>query len=225
METSPASQVPVVLQKPKRVRIWTPEQKLARAAYEKSRPKRVLTTEQRKAASKRGRAWALANPDRAAEVQKNWQDKNVSEIKATSAAWYAANKSRKAAQSAAWMEANPGRASELAATRYLLNKPSFNLKSAEWRRLNPATVLDIKVKRRVAQMNRSPKWDQELTEFVSAEAYRLSESRNLATGFKWHVDHVIPLQGKRVSGLHSWSNLAVIPATLNLQKNNRFAVA
>lgn len=63
----------------------------------------------------------------------------------------------------------------------------------------------------------------ELTKFMSAEAHELRKLRNELTGIEWHVDHIVPLNGKQVCGLHIWSNLAVIPKTLNLQKGNNFA--
>ena len=37
----------------------------------------------------------------------------------------------------------------------------------------------------------------------------------------YHVDHVIPLQGKNVCGLHVENNLKAILATLNMAKGNR----
>lgn len=61
----------------------------------------------------------------------------------------------------------------------------------------------------------------ELTKLVTEEAHSLRIMRNKLTNFDWHVDHVIPLNGKNVSGLHIWSNLQVIPATLNLSKRNK----
>jgi hypothetical protein len=42
------------------------------------------------------------------------------------------------------------------------------------------------------------------------------------TGIQHHVDHVIPLKGRLVSGLHVVENLRVIPGKENLAKNSKF---
>jgi hypothetical protein len=65
------------------------------------------------------------------------------------------------------------------------------------------------------------RWTDEFTKFVTLESHDLRKRRNEYTGVEWHVDHIIPLKGKEVSGLHIWSNLQVIPARLNYSKRNR----
>lgn len=76
-------------------------------------------------------------------------------------------------------------------------------------------------RRQAAKMQRTPKWLTEDDVWVMREAYKLAKIRTEMFGFSWHVDHVLPLQGKTVSGLHVPNNLQVIPWIENVRKHNR----
>ena len=54
------------------------------------------------------------------------------------------------------------------------------------------------------------------------DVYLRAEQMTKETGVPHHVDHVIPLRGKNVSGLHVENNLAVIRWDENLRKGNKF---
>ena len=66
-----------------------------------------------------------------------------------------------------------------------------------------------------------PKWVDSEEMFLIKEAYSLSQMRAKLFGNKWHVDHIVPLNGKNVCGLHTIGNLQVIPMTINIQKSNK----
>ena len=70
----------------------------------------------------------------------------------------------------------------------------------------------------------TPKWVDSEELWLIKEAYALAALRTKQFGFSWHVDHIIPLQGKLVSGLHVISNMRVIPGITNIQKKNRYEV-
>ena len=64
--------------------------------------------------------------------------------------------------------------------------------------------------------------NNELTDFTFEEAQSLRLLRNNYTNIKWHVDHIIPLNDKLITGLHVWNNFAVIPAKDNQRKSNKY---
>jgi len=87
---------------------------------------------------------------------------------------------------------------------------------------NPARRRAKKAKYRAAYINRTPKWLTNIDKWMIEEAYELAILRTKLTGFEWEVDHIIPLRGKTVSGLHVPANLQVIPKLENAKKGNKF---
>ena len=69
-------------------------------------------------------------------------------------------------------------------------------------------------KRRASKLQRTPAWAElaEIKQFY----------KNCPEGY--HVDHIIPLQGDKVSGFHVLSNLQYLPAQENISKSNKYEV-
>jgi hypothetical protein len=126
------------------------------------------------------------------EHQKEWRQKNKEKIYANNQKWRLANKDKQK-------------------------------EYAKKCRINNSARVNANVnKRRADKLNRTPKWLTKDDLWLIKEAYELSVLRTKLFGFKWHVDHIIPLKGKTVSGLHVPNNLQVIEGKLNIMKNNKF---
>lgn len=80
-------------------------------------------------------------------------------------------------------------------------------------------------KRRSDKLKRTPTWLTADDFWLMDQAYELAKLRTKMLGFKWEVDHEIPLRGRLVSGLHVPDNLRVIPKLVNRGKSNRFVVS
>ena len=74
-------------------------------------------------------------------------------------------------------------------------------------------------KRRATKLHATPAW-ADLAKIK--KMYYACQQISEATGIPHHVDHIVPLQGELVSGLHVEYNLRIIPATENLSKANKF---
>lgn len=76
--------------------------------------------------------------------------------------------------------------------------------------------------RRAAINKAKPKWLTGSQKAHIKRTYRLAQIISEETNKKYHVDHIIPLRGDNICGLHVPWNLRVIPAESNLQKGNSY---
>jgi hypothetical protein len=120
---------------------------------------------------------------------------------------------------------NPSKKSESCKKYYSNNHSECRERQKEYRKNNWEDLRPKHVamwsKRRASKLERTPSWLSK-SDLKQIEAlYKLSNRLSNCLGIKFHVDHIIPLQGKFVSGLHIPNNLRVIPAIINLQKGNK----
>lgn len=138
--------------------------------------------------------------------------------------WKQANKEKVAGWNKKYSLANPEKVKE-SKDKWKKENPEFLREvRKKWRDKNKGLVNSYTRKRQASQLQRTPAW---LTDFDNTYIecmYQLSAMRSKYSGEKWHVDHVIPLQGKLVSGLHVPLNLKVVPATYNSRKYNSYEI-
>ena len=103
--------------------------------------------------------------------------------------------------------------------RYEKNRTKRLSQISAYKRDNKEVINSRNAEYRASKLNRTVPWanSKKINEFYE-EAKRLTE----LTGIEFHVDHIVPLNGKMVSGLHVHSNLQVIPYYENLAKSNNY---
>lgn len=74
---------------------------------------------------------------------------------------------------------------------------------------------------RASSRNATPAWITKEDEQVMRSLYKQREELSLVTGLQHQVDHIIPLNGLSVCGLHVPWNLQVIPKEQNARKSNQ----
>ena len=129
--------------------------------------------------------------------------------------WQKANPEKRAASKRAWREAN---AEKVAASKKAWRKANLEKNQATrkaWREKNVGAVRAMRARRRAAKLRRTPVWSEtENIKGVYLEAQRQ----------QMQVDHIIPLKGKLVSGLHVLGNLQLLTPKDNNSKGNKFDV-
>jgi hypothetical protein len=105
------------------------------------------------------------------------------------------------ASDAKWKAANPEKAC------------AYN---AKWAKANPGKYAAKHARREATKLRATPKW---LTQEQHRQITELYELAALMDG--WHVDHIVPLRGRNVCGLHVPWTLQLLPPNLNISKGNR----
>jgi len=101
------------------------------------------------------------------------------------------------------------------------NKEKIALISKKWRENNRGIKNASEARRNAKKLQATPEWS-ELDKIKIV--YEKAQWLGTVTGLKYHVDHIIPLQGENVCGLHVWQNLQILEESLNCSKNNKMEV-
>ena len=179
--------------------------------YRAENKERILKKRQGVAASKKmyDEQYRAANKERVVAAKKKYVLENPEADKARKDRYRQAHAIKLRAENIAYNHLNA-----TARAEYL----------RKYQQENAGKVRHWAMKRLTGKLQRTPAWLDEDDMWMIEQAYELAALRTKLFGFKWHVDHVIPLQGRLVSGLHVPTNLQVIPALHNLAKGNCFAV-
>lgn len=154
-------------------------------------------------------AWRHRNKERANSSRKAWAKNNPEKRKATLERYFEENQEKE----------------RLRAVEYRAkNRLKTNAAAANWSRNNPGTRNAITARRRAAKLLRTPKWLTDADYLEMRLIYEFAQCVEIATGIPHHVDHIIPLQGELVSGLHVPANLQILPSSENCAKSNRWEV-
>lgn len=177
------------------------------------RESRRAAPEQTKAAAKkyyaahaeerRAKRRAYAATEHGKQVNKQWREKNAEKIKQRARASFERRRMESYERRRKWGKENPEKIRTAARSRYQTNPAKYVAQTAERRTISKAAT---------------PRWltndHRSQIAAVYAEAARLGLT----------VDHIVPLKGKTVCGLHVPWNLQLMTAAENSRKSNRITV-
>ena len=170
-----------------------------------------------------------------------YKDPEIAKVKRKE--YYLKNREKAIALSKAWIELNKDHVKDIkrkyrqslskekrdeenlkAKVRYYANKEKESIRKKLYRSKNKHIINANAAKRRASKLFRTPKW---LTEIDISRIKSIYNQAILLTKLNnelWVVDHIIPLQGKLVSGLHIPNNLQLMRARDNESKQHKYEI-
>jgi 5-methylcytosine-specific restriction endonuclease McrA len=178
------------------------------------------------------KVWAAKNKERVSEYNKKYAQENSAAIAARMLVrrgeYYKANAESLKEKSAEWYKNNKAAALEAAKIYRNKNAETISIRTAAyrertkaeqqqraklWRQENPDKKLAAHRRRELAKAKRTPVW---YCHVDCVAVYKEAKEAGLV------VDHIVPLQGKNVSGLHWAHNMQLLTVSANSTKGNKF---
>ena len=193
--------------------------------------------------AKQKREHSAANKDKISEYNKAYYEKNKAKKAEYDKARRQANMDTFLERERAYCNANKEKISERGKKYYNANKEKRKKYSKEYRIAHPKKIAEYQkeydkkyridnqairnashAKRRAAKLQQTPTWaDSEAIKDIYLDCTEINLAAKAAGCTEsFQVDHIVPLQGKNVSGLHVENNLQIITTTENIRKNNKF---
>lgn len=174
--------------------------------------------------------WVESRPGYVKQYNDKYRQVNRDFILAQGRVRYAERQPEMAARAKLIRDRNPEKGRAAARAYYAKNREARLAYLAKWREQfgkqweqnqrahNPGAFRAKNSKRRAALLQAVPSWADlgKIQEF-----YETADGLSMLTGAWYHVDHIVPLRGKTVCGLHCEANLQVLPGLENIGKGNR----
>ena len=138
--------------------------------------------------------------------------------KAYMKAYYQNNKERMDSKNKEYTAKNRQRVSAYKREYDKENRENLNAQKRKWAVENKGYYAHKSAERRCYKLDATPPWsDLDRIKTIYTACQKVTEM----TRKEHHVDHIIPLKGENICGLHVWWNLRIVPAKINLSKGNR----
>ncbi len=161
----------------------------------------------------RVKAWKLANPEKVKEQNKRYAEKHPEALKAKALRHKAKN-----------IEAIRTRDKEFSKIYRGANKEKVAASKRKYAQENKHIINAAVARRKASKLQRTPIWLTDFDKLKIKCIYSIAAMLTRGNKEPWHVDHILPLQGNLVSGLHVPSNMQVMLGVENVSKKNRFEV-
>ena len=166
------------------------------------------------------KAWVEANKEKRKTYQleygAGYRSANGERLKERAKKAYRDNTEKYLARVRAWASQNRRMVAKASRAYYLSNQDKIKGRVREWGARNP-TLCRVYSANRRSRLARATWASRRAIESI----YRLARDVERVTGGKQVVDHIYPLAGKTVCGLHWEANLRVIPFSLNASKGSK----
>lgn len=162
--------------------------------------------------------WYQNNAERQRASCAEWRAANSERDKQRKAEYNAANAERIRKKNAAYYQATAERQKEKRRQLYNEKTALILSQNSAWSAKNRGVRNAISARRHARKLNATPAWSD--TDACRA-FYREAAKRTAETGVEWEVDHIVPLQGRKVCGLHVPWNLQLLTKSENCSKHNK----